>query len=192
MSQQFNKRVFKVFASYFLLAMTLLSYASCQSKAKEEEPNLQENSEEDGSCWTDYFEFCTESKQNKVKQSLKQDVKTLMDALVANDIEKASKYATYYGLGTLLYLNIAEIKSYSIERIKHIRPQAFVYMKVNGSDEVIPFFFGKKGGKWRFEGIDMYDLLDGNHIALHYRRKVQSKRPRKATDTTTTKITPTN
>lgn len=154
-----NKRYFLTLC----LLGTLVSLVTCNPK-KQAEPTS-----------ANYYEQCDTSNnkpnwlQKKLQaiqeqmpqKRLEQDLKSLLDNLQNNQIEQAKKYATLKGLGTLLYLDIAQINTYEIIKLELNNKTAIAHLKINHLDKNIRFKMAKNDSIWQFQGIFLQDIKRG-------------------------------
>lgn len=108
------------------------------------------------------------------EEALAQQSSNLFDALLCNEMSTAQVYATKYGLGTLLYLNIDAIRNYEIVDCQITDPSAWVMVQINEEDKLVPFFFrkNKKTAQWQFQNIDIQRYSNLNYKQVFYRNKL--------------------
>jgi len=109
--------------------------------------------------------------KSKQEQQLVSAANNLLSALKVNDLSKAGKYGSSYGLGMFLYLDVESIEQYQIVGQKVMGKMGFVYTKLNGWSKTLPMMFKKQGKKWTLTGLDIQSFLNIDEKQLYRRQR---------------------
>ena len=136
----------------------------------------------------DTYIFCEQyataaEKAWEAKQiGLMRQIHLFFDAIKCNDIPRADLYASKYGLGTLLYLNLTTISFYEVLDYQIYGKTAFVRIKLNKNEAVTTCIFKQENEQpntWFFHGIDTNEAFSktGTNKKYGYKVKFQQSLP---------------
>lgn len=92
---------------------------------------------------------------------LLQSAYNLFTALQCTALPETRKYATKYGLGTLLRLPFTTIDSFHIVKHQQQGQWGTVYIQINQDKKAVPFMFHRRRhGRWVLEAIDLQAYLN--------------------------------
>jgi len=162
---------------HFLLFCFLLSFFSCK-----QEKETAANSEICDEPNFDNYTFCVleataaEKAWEAKTIGLMQQIYLFFSAIKCNDIPKADLYASKYGLGTLLYLNLTEISNYEVLDYQIHGKTAIVRIKFNKKKTAFSCVFkqeNKQSNSWYFHGINTFEVFSESGTNSRYGHKVK-------------------
>ncbi|MGB1204159.1 MAG: hypothetical protein ACPG5B_00865 [Chitinophagales bacterium] len=132
----------------------------------------------------DNYTFCeqyatAEEKAWEAKAvGLMQQIHLLFEAIKCSDIASADLYASKYGLGTLLYLNLKTIDTYKVLSYQISDKTATVHIKFNNKKTTTSCIFKQENEQpntWFFHGINIYEAFSESGTKSRYGHKVKTQ-----------------